>query len=202
MSENTTPRPVPPHPRNGLPRVAPAGGKAGRPPYDWDAVIPELLHRVSGGVTLTRAIAEAGLPESDVYIQLAKEQWHDAYSQCRRARAVALLERNTERLEALADEADPSKERVNAARWSSVNAQWLAERSDAERWGREDRLKVQSVSAVRVIVETPPVTAQLPAAQEVTARVLSTHEARALTEGAAARVDTTQPVRVESATDT
>lgn len=197
---DTERKPVPPHPRNGLPRVAPAGGKAGRPPYDWETVIPELLHRVSGGVTLTRAIAEAGLPESDVYIQLAKEQWHDAYSQCRRARAVALLERNTERLESLADEAEPSRERVNAARWSSINSQWLAERSDPERWGREDRLRVQSVSAVRVIVETPPVTAQLPAAQGVTARVLSTQEPRALTEGPAACVDTTQPVRVEEPT--
>jgi len=163
--------------------------------------MPELLHRVAGGATIPDVIRDMGLSASDVYLQLASERWSDRYSEVRRARAVALLERNTQRLEGLADEAEPNKERINAARWSANNAQWLAERSDPERWGREDRLKVQSVSAVRVIVETPPVTAQLPAAQAVTARVLSTHEARALTEGAGARVETTQPVRVIDTTD-
>ena len=198
MSENTTPRSVPPHPRNGLPRVAPAGGKAGRPAYDWSVVAPLLLNAVASGVTVVSAADALGIDHSDAYRVLASDAWASEFSEARRAGAFARIDKTQQRLEDAAVSGD--KELINGARWVAQHAQWWAERGDSERWGREDRLKVQSVSAVRVIVETPPVTAQLPAAQEVTARVLSTHEARALTEGPAARVDTTHPVRVEELT--
>ena len=202
MSENATPRTVPPHPRNGLPRVAsvhPTG--EGRPAYDWDAIVPQLMDALAAGDTVTSAAETLGIPRSDAYRLVTSDAWAAQFSDARRAGAMARADRAQQRLDALADqEAAPDRTRIDAARWSAWHAQWWAERGDSERWGREDRLKVQSVSAVRVIVETPPVTAQLPAAQEVTARVLSTQEARALTEGAAARVDTTQPVRVEEPT--
>ena len=192
-------RPVPPHPRNGLPRVA-SGELGGRPSYDWDIVAPQLLNAIAGGDSVAGAARALGVPFSDAYRVLAKDEWNDRFSQALQAGAFARIDRSHDELSQLAEQDAPNKDKVNAVRWKAQHAQWLAERSHAERWGREDRLKVQSVSAVRVIVETPPVTAQLPAAQEVTARVLSTQEARALTEGAAQRVDTTQPVRVEDAT--
>ena len=198
--EQREPRPVPPHPRNGLPRVAPEGGLQGRPAYDWATVAPQLLDAIAGGDSVAAAARNLGLPFSDAYRVLQRDEWQDAFSQALQAGAFARVDRGHDELTLLADAEAPNKDKVNATRWKVQHAQWLAERSHAERWGREDRLKVQSVSAVRVIVETPPVTAQLPAAQEVTARVLSTHEARALAEGPAARVDLTQPVRVEEPT--
>ena len=197
-TEPQAPRPVPPHPRNGLPRVAASGGGAGRPAYDWQVVAPMLLDAVASGVTVVSAADRLGLDHSDAYRVLTSDEWGAQFSEARRAGALARIDKSQQRLEDAAESGD--KERINGARWVAQHAQWWAERGDSERWGREDRLKVQSVSAVRVIVETPPVTAQLPAAQEVTARVLSTHEARALTEGPTARVDTTHPVRVEEPT--
>ena len=202
--EQREPRTVPPHPRNGLPRVASAAGGVGigygRPPYDWSIVAPILLDAIAGGDSVAGAARNLGLPFSDAYRVLQRDEWQDAYSQALQAGAFARIDRSHDELSRLAEQDAPNKDKVNAVRWKAQHAQWLAERSHSERWGREDRLKVQSVSAVRVIVETPPVTAQLPAAQEVTARVLSTHEARALTEGPTARVDSTQPVRVEEPT--
>ena len=196
---DTERKPVPPHPRNGLPRVA-SGELGGRPSYDWATVAPQLLDAIAGGDSVARAAKTLGVPFSDAYRVLAKDEWSDRFSQALQVGAFAKLDRSHEELTELTEQDAPNKDKVNAVRWKAQHAQWLAERSHAERWGREDRLKVQSVSAVRVIVETPPVTAQLPAAQEVTARVLSTHEARALTEGATQRVDSTQPVRVEEPT--
>lgn len=168
-------RPIPPHPRNGLPRVAPEGGVQGRPAYDWSQVAPKLLDAIAAGDSVAGAARGLGVPFSDAYRVLAKEEWADAFSQALQVGAFAKLDRSHEELTELTEQDAPNKDKVNAVRWKAQHAQWLAERSHAERWGREDRLKVQSVSAVRVIVETPPVAAQLPpspATAHVAARVV------------------------------
>ena len=155
---------LPPSPRNGLPRVhAPSYDGRGAPAYDWAVVIPRLLDLISSGETVPSAcrilqIADDG----SLYRKLLSDQWASEYQAAREASSVARVERNTDRLEKLAEQDAPSKEQVNAARWAAAQAQWHAERADPARWGREDRLRVQSVSAVRVIVETPPVAAALP----------------------------------------
>ena len=120
---------------------------------DWEQIIPELLDAIASGETVTKVLESRRLYRGDVFRKLLSEKWEAEYQAAREAGALARLEANTERLEALAEQNNPSKEKVNAARWAAANAQWLAERSDSKRWGREDRLKVQSVSAVRVNVK-------------------------------------------------
>jgi len=61
-----------------------------------------------------------------------------------------------------------SREQIDAARWEAEHSKWWAERADPESWGKEDRVKIASVSAIRVIIETPPNAAQLPPMQDVT----------------------------------
>ena len=155
---------LPPPPRNGLPRVhAPSHDGRGAPAYDWSIVIPALLDLISSGETVPGACRILDIADDgSLYRKLLSDQWASEYQAAREASSIARVERNTDRLEMLAEEENPSKEKVNAARWAAAQAQWHAERADPARWGREDRLRVQSVSAVRVIVETPPVAAALP----------------------------------------
>lgn len=156
---------LPPSPRNGLPRVhAPSHDGRGHPPYDWDgAVIPAMLDLIAAGETTVSAARQLGIAlNGDLYRRLLSDRWASEYQAAREASSIARVERNTDRLESLAEQESPSKEQVNAARWAAAQAQWHAERADPARWGREERLRVQSVSAVRVIVETPPVAAALP----------------------------------------
>lgn len=149
---------------NGLPRVRanhPHGW--GAPGYDWDAIMPELLDTVASGQTVVSFTKAKGITDTaDVYRKLTSPEWREQYQTAKIAGALAKVDRAEDRLEQLADEEIPNKEKVNAARWVAWHAQWLAERSDPENWGREDRLKVANVSAVRIIVETPPNMSQLP----------------------------------------
>ena len=131
--------------------------------YDWSVVIPALLDLIASGETVIGACRILQIAaDGSLYRKLLSDQWASEYQAAREASSIARVERNTDRLEQLAEEENPSKEKVNAARWAAAQAQWHAERADPARWGREDRLRVQSVSAVRVIVETPPVSATLP----------------------------------------
>lgn len=132
---------------------------------DWQLVLPPLLDDIANGLPVVRALRERGMTRtSDVYRQLASDEWKQQYAEAKRAGAFARLDRSHDRLLTLA-EAEPGtirREQIDAARWEAEHAKWMAERSDAESWGREDRVKIASVSAIRIIVETPPQAALLP----------------------------------------
>ena len=150
----------------------------GRPPLDWDTIIPQILDQIAQGLPAVRAVRKIGLePGGDVWRHLTSEEWASEYARARKAGALARVDLSQDRLMTLA-EAEPGtikREQIDAARWESEHAKWMAERSDSESWGREDRLKVASVSAIRVIVETPPVAAQLPPLEYVAELPVTQH---------------------------
>lgn len=169
--ENVERAPFTPHPVNGLPRVK-VLTPFGQPAYDWPQIMPTVFGRLADGATLSTIAGELGMSLGSLTASLTSPAWRDQYREARAACALARQDVAAERLDSLAAEESPNKERINAARWAADHARWQAERMDSESWGKEDRLKVQTVSAVRVIVETPPAGPPLPPA--VTARVLET----------------------------
>jgi len=168
MAYNNVPRldpdNVPPDPTTGQPRVY-APGQLGRPPYDWDQIIPRICDAYASGIPIRRACSEVGVGATgELYKRLAASP---EYAAARRANALARVDASHERLLTLAEDstAPDSKvrrEAIDAARWEAEHSKWAAERADPESWGREDRVKIASVSAIRVVIEEPPQSAILP----------------------------------------
>jgi hypothetical protein len=139
--------------------------KPGPDPLDWETIIPKILQAVGSGLPIIRAIRAQGLTDDgDLWRRLSSDRWRAEMSEAKRAGALARVDRSHDRLLALA-ESEPGtvkKEQIDAARWEAEHGKWWAERVDPESFGREDRVKIASVSAIRVIVETPPQAALLP----------------------------------------
>lgn len=189
MGHNGRPRLDPdniPPDKHGRPRTSMTNG-TGRPPLDWDTIIPQLLDEVSRGMPINRALRTLHIPDTgDVWRKLSSPEWKRQKQEALHAGALARLDKSHDRLLTLAEAApgEIKREQIDAARWESEHAKWMAERSDSETWGREDRLKVAQVSAIRVIVETPPTAAALPAGTTVyEALPVETETPRQLTGG-------------------
>lgn len=153
------------------PKLPPREGP-GRPRTDYDAMMPELLDALASGLPVRRACRELGYPSNgDLWRTITSERWRDEYANARRAGAAARIDHHQDKLESLAERIGSGekipREAIDAARWAANHAQWTAERSDPDSWGREDRLKTTSVSAIRIVLETPPQAAQLPPAEYV-----------------------------------
>jgi hypothetical protein len=130
------------------------------------------LDALAAGLTVKGAMRSLGIPNTgDVWRVLTSERWRDEYATARRAGAAARIDHHQDKLESLAERIEHGeklpREAIDAARWAAYHAQWTAERSDPDSWGREDRLKTTSVSAIRIVLETPPQAAQLPPAEYV-----------------------------------
>ena len=172
MGHNGRPRldpnaPLPPS-RKGFPRKYMANGM-GRPPLDWDEIVPMILEEVSQGLPIIRALKKLGIDHTGTpWKQLSSPKWREKKREALEAGALARLDRSHDRLLTLAEDSangvKVAREAIDAARWEAEHAKWMAERSDSESWGRQDKLSVAQVSAIRVIVETPPNSVALPQA--------------------------------------
>lgn len=168
MSDIFAPDPIP------KPKIPdPTGQRIGRPPNDYDAMALIMLDDIAAGLSVAAAAKRRGWDSNDpmLWRTLSSDAWREQYQTARRSGALARVDRAQERLENLADDAangvPVKREAIDAARWATTHAQWMAERSDPDSWGREDRLKTTQVSAVRIILEAPPNLVQLPPAEYV-----------------------------------
>jgi hypothetical protein len=185
LASMATPRIGRTHTSTGLP-LKEQLDKPGPDPIDWEQVVPILLDAIASGLPAVRAMRENNIPHcGDTWRQLSSDRWRQEYGEARRAGALARVDQSHDRLLTLAEDTSGTvrREHIDAARWEAEHGKWMAERSDPESWGREDRVKIASVSAIRVIVETPPQAAQLPSLPMVT-EIPATQAPRLIGDGA------------------
>ena len=93
-------------------------GMAGKPIYNPEEYMPRIFDAVSRGELLLEVAKRPDLPSrSEIYRELLKEQWRDAYARARELQAHAIAEKAVNDVENTRDDANLARLKFDARRW-------------------------------------------------------------------------------------